>query len=67
MIAGTRLECYDFEAFNELTKLQDMIKRYHECKGNYPERVEVKQKFSLTKRKCGIGLTVERINETACL
>lgn len=30
------------------------------------ERVEVERKFSLAKRKCGIGLIVTRLQETTC-
>ena len=30
------------------------------------ERVEVERKFSLAKRKCGIGLIVTRLKETTC-
>ena len=30
------------------------------------ERVEGKRKFSLAKRKCGIGLIVTRLKETTC-
>lgn len=38
-------------------KTQD---RLDEC-----ERVEVERKFSLTKRKCGMGLITARLRETA--
>ncbi|MFA5657826.1 MAG: hypothetical protein WC900_00895 [Oscillospiraceae bacterium] len=30
------------------------------------ERVEVERKFSLAKRKCGLGLIVTRLKETTC-
>ena len=30
------------------------------------ERVEVERKFSLAKRKCGMGLIVTRLKETTC-
>ena len=30
------------------------------------KRVEGKRKFSLAKRKCGIGLIVTRLKETTC-
>jgi IS5 family transposase len=30
------------------------------------ERIEVERKFSLAKRKCGIGLIVTRLKETTC-
>ena len=111
----TRLEYYSFDAYNEALKLSDMIERYKERTGCYPERiladkiyrnrenlsycaerkirlsgpalgrpkkdeicdkkqdyideserVEVERKFSLAKRKCGIGLIVTRLKETTC-
>ena len=111
----TRLEYHSFDAYNEALKLSDMIERYKERTGCYPERiladkiyrnrenlsycaerkirlsgpalgrpkkdeicdkkqdyideserVEVEQKFSLAKRKCGIGLIVTRLKETTC-
>ena len=111
----TRLEYHSFEAYNEALKLSDMIERYKERTGCYPERiladkiyrnrenlsycaerkirlsgpahgrpkkdeicdkkqdyideserVEVERKFSLAKRKCGIGLIVTRLKETTC-
>ena len=30
------------------------------------ERVEVERKFSLAKRKCGMGMIVTRLKETTC-
>ena len=30
------------------------------------ERVEVERKFSITKRKCGMGMIVTRLKETTC-
>lgn len=111
----TRLEYHSFDAYNEVLKLSDMIERYKERTGSYPERilddkiyrnrenlaycaerkirlsgpalgrpkkdevrdkkqdyldeserVEVERKFSLAKRKCGIGLIVTRLKETTC-
>ena len=111
----TRLEYHNFNAYNEALKLSDMIERYKERTGSYPERiladkiyrnrenlaycaerkirlsgpalgrpkkdeirdkkqdyideserVEVERKFSLAKRKCGIGLIVTRLQETTC-
>ena len=111
----TRLEYHSFDAYNEALKLSDMIERYKERTGSYPERiladkiyrnrenlaycaerkirlsglvlgrpkkdeirdkkqdyideaerVEVERKFSLAKRKCGIGLIVTRLQETTC-
>ena len=111
----TRLEYHSFNAYNEALKLSDMIERYKERTGCYPERiladkiyrnrenlaycaerkirlsgpalgrpkkdevrdkkqdyideaerVEVERKFSLAKRKCGIGLIVTRLKETTC-
>ena len=35
----TRLERHSFDAYNESTGLQDMIERYKERTGRYPERV----------------------------
>ena len=35
----TRLERHSFDAYNESTGLQDMIERYKERTGHYPERV----------------------------
>ena len=34
---------------------------------NECERVEVERKFSLAKRKCGMGMIVTRLKETTCL
>jgi hypothetical protein len=111
----TRLEYHSFDAYNEALKLPEMIERYKERTGCYPERiladkiyrnrdnlaycterkirlsgpalgrpkkdeirdkkqdyideaerVEVERKFSLAKRKCGIGLIVTRLKETTC-
>lgn len=110
----TRLEYASFDAYNESTKLVDMLERYRERTGRYParvladkiyrnrenlryctergirlsgpalgrpkkgevrdkkrdyrdecERVEVERRFSLAKRKCGLGLIVARLSETA--
>ena len=111
----TRLERHSFDAYNESTGLQDMIKEYKKRTGHYPERVladkiyrnrenlkfckkhnirlsgsalgrpkkdaemdkkqnyidecervEVERKFSLAKRKCGMGMIVTRLKETTC-
>ena len=111
----TRLEYHSFDAYNEALKHSDMIERYKERTGYYPERIladkiyrnrenlsycaerkirlsgpalgrpkkdeicdkkqdyideseriEVERKFSLAKRKCGIGLIVTRLKETTC-
>ena len=111
----TRLERHSFDAYNESTGLQDMIERYKDRTGHYPERVlvdkiyrtrenlkyckqhnirlsgpalgrpkkdaeidkkqnyidecervEVERKFSLAKRKCGMGMIVTRLKETTC-
>lgn len=111
----TRLEYHSFDAYNEALKLSEIIERYKERTGSYPERiladkiyrnrenlsycaerkirlsgpalgrpkkdeirnkkqdyideaerVEVERKFSLAKRKCGIGLIVTRLKETTC-
>ena len=111
----TRLEYHSFDAYNEALKHSNMIERYKERTGSYPERiladkiyrnrenlaycaerkirlsgpalgrpkkdeirdkkkdyideserVEVERKFSLAKRKCGIGLIVTRLKETTC-
>ena len=43
--------------------------RYCHKKQNYIdecERVEVERKFSLAKRKCGMGMIVTRLKETTC-
>ena len=109
------MERHSFDAYNESTGLQDMIERYKERTGHYPERiladkiyrnrdnlsfckqhnirlsgaalgrpkkdteidkkqnyidecerVEVERKFSLAKRKCGMGMIVTRLKETTC-
>lgn len=110
----TRLEKQSFDAYNESTTLLEIIERYKERTGSYPERVladkiyrnrinlsfckernirlsgpalgrpkkdetrnkrqdyideservEVERKFSLAKRKCGMGLIVTKLPETA--
>lgn len=110
----TRLEYHSFDAYNEATKLQDMIEAFYTREGHYPscvladkiyrnrenlryckehgirlsgpalgrpkkgdvrdkeqdykdecERVEVERKFSLSKRKCGMGLVTAKLQETA--
>lgn len=110
----TRLEYHSFDAYNEATKLQDMIEAFRVREGHYPsrvladkiyrnreniryckergirlsgpalgrpkkgearnkaqdykdecERVEVERRFSLSKRKCGMGLVTARLQETA--
>lgn len=110
-----RLECHSFDAYNEALNLPDMIERYKERTGHYPQRiladkiyrnrdnlcycaerkihlsgpalgrpkkdevrdkpqdyrdeadrVEVERKFSLAKRKCGLGLIVTRLEKTTC-
>ena len=110
----TRLEYHSFDAYNEATKLQEMIELFHKREGHYPsrvladkiyrnrenlsyckergirlsgpalgrpkkdticdkaqdyrdecERVEVERKFSLGKRKCGMGLVTAKLEETA--
>ena len=110
----TRLEYHSFDAYNEATKLQEMIKKFYKCEEHYPirvladeiylnrenlsyckergirlsdpapdrpkkdtfrdkaqdyrdecERVEAERKFSLGKRKCGIGLVTAKLEETA--
>lgn len=43
---------------DEIDKKQNYI---DEC-----ERVEVERKFSLAKRKCGMGMIVTRLKETTC-
>ncbi len=111
----TRLEVLSFDAYNEATKLEEMIERFRSRTGRYPERVladkiyrnrdnlnfckehnihlsgpalgrpkkdevrdhkrdyieqseriEVERRFSLAKRKCGLGLITARLKETAC-
>ena len=110
----TRLETLSFDAYNEATKLVEMLERYKDREGHYPERVladkiyrnrknlefckernirlagpalgrpkkdaqvdrkqnyidereriEVERKFSLAKRKCGMGLIMTKLSETA--
>ena len=110
----TRLEYHSFDAYNEATKLQEMIEAFRVREGHYPsrvladkiyrnrenlryckergirlsgpalgrpkkgevrnkaqdykdecERVEVERRFSLSKRKCGMGLVTARLQETA--
>lgn len=111
----TRLEYYSFDAYNESTKLPEMVENYHQRTGYYPqriladkiyrnreninfcksrgirlsgpalgrpkkdevrdkkqdyvdqtERIEVERKFSLAKRKCGMGIIVTRLKDTSC-
>ena len=110
----SRLEYHSFDAYNEATKLQDMIEAFRIREGHYPsrvladkiyrnrenlrfckehgirlsgpalgrpkknevrdkeqdykdecERVEVERRFSLSKRKCGMGLVTAKLQETA--
>ena len=110
----TRLEYHSFDAYNEATKLQEMIENFHRREGHYPsrvladkiyrnrenlsyckergirlsgpalgrpkkgeernkvqdyqdecERVEVERKFSLGKKKCGMGLVTAKLEDTA--
>lgn len=110
----TKLEYHSFDAYNEATKLQEMIENFHRHEGHYPsrvladkiyrnrenlryckergirlsgpalgrpkkgeernkvqdyqdecERVEVERKFSLGKRKCGMGLVTAKLEDTA--
>ena len=110
----SRLEYHSFDAYNEATKLQEMIEAFYKREGHYPsrvladkiyrnreniryckergirlsgpalgrpgkdeqrnkaqdyrdecERVEVERRFSLAKRKCGIGLVMAKLEETA--
>lgn len=110
----SRLEFHSFDAYNEATKLQDMIEAFRVREGHYPsrvladkiyrnrdnlryckehgirlsgpalgrpkkdeirdkkqdykdecERVEVERRFSLSKRKCGMGLVTAKLQETA--
>ena len=110
----TRLETYSFNAYNESCNLQEIVERFKEREGHYPERVladkiyrtrenlryckehnirmsgpalgrpkktieydakqahadecervEVERRFSLAKRKCGIGLVRAKLQETA--
>ena len=35
----TRLEYHSFDAYNEATKLQEMIELFHKREGHYPSRV----------------------------
>lgn len=109
-----RLEKQSFDAYNEATVLKDVLERYKNRTGSYPERiladkiyrnrdnlamckelgirlsgpvlgrpkkdanvdkkleyndncdrVEVERKFSLAKRKCGLGEIVTRLKETS--
>lgn len=111
----TRLEVLSFDAYNEATKLEEIIERYKHRTGNYPERVladkiyrnrdnlaycrergirlsgpalgrpkrdeqrdkkqdyldqcervEVERRYSLAKRKCGLGLISAKLEETIC-
>ena len=110
----TRLEYHSFDAYNEATKLQEMIEKFRKREGHYPsrilvdkiyrnrenlnyckergirlsgpalgrprkgeirnyaqdywdecERVEVERRFSLAKRKCGMGLVTAKLEMTA--
>ncbi len=110
----TRLECHSFDAYNESTKLQEMVENFHKREGHYPsrvladkiyrnrenlnyckergihlsgpalgrprkgeqrnkaqdyldecQRVEVERRFSLAKRKCGMGLIMAKLEDTA--
>ncbi len=110
----TRLECHSFDAYNESTKLREMIEKFHKREGHYPsrvladkiyrnrenlnyckergirlsgpalgrpkkgeqrnkaqdymdecQRVEVERRFSLAKRKCGMGLVMAKLEDTA--
>lgn len=110
----TRLEYHSFNAYNESTKLQEMIEKFHKRDGHYPsrvladkiyrnrenlsyckergirlsgpalgrprkgeqrnkvqdyrdecQRVEVERRFSLAKRKCGMGLVMAKLEDTA--
>ena len=110
----TRLETYSFNAYNESGNLQEIVERFKEREGHYPEcvladkiyrtrenlryckehnirmfgpalgrpkktteydakqahadeceRVEVERRFSLAKRKCGMGLVRAKLQETA--
>lgn len=110
----TRLEYHSFDAYNESTKLQEMIEKFHKREGHYPsrvladkiyrnrenlsyckergirlsgpalgrprkgeqrdkvqdyldecQRVEVERRFSLAKRKCGMGLVMAKLEDTA--
>lgn len=110
----SRLEYHSFDAYNESTKLQEMIENFHKREGHYPsrvladkiyrnrenlryckergirlsgpalgrprkgeqsnkvqdyrdecERVEVERRFSLAKRKCGMGLVMAKLEDTA--
>ena len=109
-----RLESYSFNAYNESGNLQEIVERFKEREGHYPERVladkiyrtrenlryckehnirmsgpalgrpkrtteydakqahtdecervEVERRFSLAKRKCGMGLVRAKLEETA--
>lgn len=110
----TRLEYHSFDAYNESTKLQEMIESFRKREGHYPsrvladkiyrnrenlsyckergirlsgpalgrprkgeqrnkvqdyldecQRVEVERRFSLAKRKCGMGLVMAKLEDTA--
>ena len=111
----TRLEVLSFDAYNEATKMTEMIERYKCRTGHYPERVladkiyrnrdnlayckdhgirlsgpalgrprkdeqrdkkqdyldqcervEVERRYSLAKRKCGLGLITTKLEDTIC-
>lgn len=110
----TRLEYCSFDAYHEAGNLKDIVERFREREGHYPERVladklyrnrenlsycrehgirlsgpalgrprkdevrdkaqdyldecervEVERRFSLAKRKCGMGLVTAKLRETA--
>ena len=109
----TRLEYNSFDAYNEAGNLEEIVERFREREGHYPERVlldklyrnrnnlnfckergirlsgpalgrprkdeqrdkaqdyrdecervEVERRFSLAKRKCGMGLVTAKLRET---
>jgi len=109
----SRLECFSFDAYNEVGNLQAMAERFYAREGHYPsriladkiyrnrdnlhyckelgirltgpalgrpkkdeirdvtqnfidecERVEVERRFSLAKRKCGLGLMMTKLQGT---
>jgi len=111
----TRFEVLSFDAYNEATKLTEMVERYKRRTGRYPERVladkiyrnrnnlayckergihlsgpalgrprkdelrnkkkeyldqcervEVERRYSLAKRKCGLGLITTKLQDTIC-
>jgi hypothetical protein len=59
-LAMNRLAALSFDTYNEALNLKTMVEKYRdECK-----RVEVERRFSLAKRKCGIGLMMMKLKET---